>query len=67
VPGAVLGTYFLKKFNRYPSKNERSLTQEEVKSLKEHARSQLLPSSAGYWRMRQILMQEYETHVGKSA
>jgi hypothetical protein len=25
VPGAVLGTYFLKKFNRYPSTNERSL------------------------------------------
>jgi hypothetical protein len=25
VPGAVLGTYFLKKFNRYPSTNKQSL------------------------------------------
>ncbi|KAA1065377.1 hypothetical protein PGT21_013974 [Puccinia graminis f. sp. tritici] len=39
------------------------VTREEVKSLMEHARSQLLASSAGYRRMRQILMQEYQTHV----
>ncbi|KAA1139073.1 hypothetical protein PGTUg99_035478 [Puccinia graminis f. sp. tritici] len=25
VPGAVLGTYFLKQFNRYPSTNKQSL------------------------------------------
>ncbi|KAI7951433.1 hypothetical protein MJO28_007117 [Puccinia striiformis f. sp. tritici] len=39
------------------------VTRDQVKSLIQHARTQLLTDSAGYRRMRAILMHEYQTHV----
>ncbi|POW22086.1 hypothetical protein PSHT_01657 [Puccinia striiformis] len=39
------------------------VNREEAKSLIDHAVTQLLSNSAGYRRMRQILIQEYQTHI----
>ncbi|KAI7944165.1 hypothetical protein MJO28_011693, partial [Puccinia striiformis f. sp. tritici] len=39
------------------------VTRDEVKALVHHARTQLLFSSAGYRRMRQIIIHEYQIHV----
>ncbi|KAI7945017.1 hypothetical protein MJO28_010712 [Puccinia striiformis f. sp. tritici] len=40
-----------------------TVTRETAKCLIDHARTQLLAHSAGYRRMRQILIQEYQTHI----
>ncbi|KNF05570.1 hypothetical protein PSTG_01380 [Puccinia striiformis f. sp. tritici PST-78] len=39
------------------------VTRDEVKALVHHARTQLLFSSAGYRRVRQIIIHEYQIHV----
>ncbi|POW15562.1 hypothetical protein PSHT_06938 [Puccinia striiformis] len=39
------------------------VNRETAKRLIDHARTQLLAHSAGYRRMRQILNQEYQTHI----
>ncbi|KAI7949937.1 hypothetical protein MJO28_008758 [Puccinia striiformis f. sp. tritici] len=43
------------------------VTRDEVKALVHHARTQLLFSSAGYRRVRQIIIHEYQIHVPRWA